>query len=54
MNRLNSIKPEKRKEMVASIHQRVDILETLTEPLWGFGDEYDGWKQVLEFVSEYL
>lgn len=49
--RLNSIKPEKRKEMVVSIRQRVNTLEALTEPLWGSGAENDGWKQVIDFIA---
>lgn len=49
--RLNGISFEKRKEMIASIRQRENVLENLTEPLWGFGAEDDGWKQVLDFIA---
>lgn len=48
--RLNSIAPEKRIEMVNSVHRQLDRLEDMTDPLWGYDAECDGWKQVLDFV----
>lgn len=49
--RLNSIALERRKEMVETVHQRLDILEELTEPLWGYNAEGDGWQQVLDYIK---
>lgn len=45
--KLNSIALDKREEMVDSIHERLDILETLTEPLWGYDSQCDGWARSL-------
>lgn len=52
--RLLMIPSEKRKEMVTSIKQKLDILEDLTEPLWGYGAESDGWIQVINYVKTQL
>lgn len=49
--RLNSIAPEKRKQMVKYIEQELNTLEELTEPLWGYDAECEGWKQVLDFIE---
>ncbi|RGB52577.1 hypothetical protein DXA09_07130 [Absiella sp. AM54-8XD] len=52
--RLLMIPSEKRKEMVTSIKQKLDILEDLTEPLWGYGAESDGWIQVIDYIKTQL
>lgn len=49
--RLNAVAPEERKKMVNAVRQRLDVLEELTEPLWGYGAEYDGWKQVTDYIA---
>ena len=37
--------------MVRLIHQRLDRLEDITDPLWGYGSQCDGWKSVLDFIA---
>lgn len=49
--RLNQITIEERKTMVKLIHQRLDRLEDITDPLWGYGSQNDGWKSVLDFIA---
>ena len=49
--RLKSISKEKRKEMVAQVRQNLDLLEDLTEPIWGECSECNGWKSILDFIS---
>ena len=49
--RLNTISIENRKEMVNNIHRYLEELEQLTEPLWGYSCENNGWKTVLDFIS---
>ena len=49
--KLNTISPEKRNELVENIHYYLEELEQLTEPLWGYSGENDGWKPVLDFIS---
>ena len=50
--RLKSISKEKRKELVAQIRQNLDLLEDLTEPVFGDCSECNGWKAILDFISE--
>ena len=50
--KLNAISLEKRKEMVKKIHQYLEELEQMTEPLWGYSAENDGWKAVLDFIAD--
>lgn len=52
--RLNSIAPEKRKEMVAQVRQKLNRLEDMTEPLFGEGSACNGWKPILDFISSRL
>lgn len=52
--RLNNIAPEKRAEMVNSIHERIDILEELTEPLWGCCAERGGWGQIFDYINNHI
>lgn len=49
--RLNNIPLETRKEMVQTIKKKLDQLEDLSEPLWGYGAELDGWKQVIDYIK---
>ena len=39
--------------MVKTIHQNLEELEELTEPLWGYSAENDGWKVVLDFIADH-
>ena len=49
--KLNSITLEKRKEMVKKTRHCIEELEQLTEPLWGYASENNGWKIVLDYIS---
>ena len=49
--KLNSITLEKRKEMVKKTRHCIEELEQLTEPLWGYASENNGWKTVLDYIS---
>lgn len=49
--RLNRIPLETRKEMVQTIKKKLDQLEDLSDPLWGYGAEVDGWKQVITYIK---
>ena len=49
--KLNSIPLEKRKEMVKKTRHCIEELEQLTEPLWGYASENNGWKIVLDYIS---
>ena len=48
--KLNSITLEKRKEMVKKTRHCIEELEQLTEPLWGYASENNGWKIVLDYI----
>lgn len=50
--RLNRIPLETRKEMVQTIKTKLDQLEDLSDSLWGYGAELDGWKQVITYIQE--
>ena len=43
--------PEERKALAAAVRRRLETLEDLTEPLWGYGAQADGWGQVLAFAA---
>lgn len=49
--KLNAIPLEKRKEMVKQTRRCIEELEQLTEPLWGYSGEHNGWKTVLDYIS---
>lgn len=49
--RLNRIPLETRKEMVQTIKKKLDQLEDLSDSLWGYGAELDGWKQVVTYIK---
>lgn len=49
--RLKSIPKEKREEMVAQVRQKLDLLEDLTEPVFGDCSACNGWKSILAFIS---
>lgn len=37
--------------MVKKTHHCIEELEQLTEPLWGYGSENNGWKTVLDYIA---
>ena len=45
--RLNAISKEERRALSAAYHKGVQRLDDLSEKLWGYGAEGDGWKNVL-------
>lgn len=49
--KLNAIPREERKAMVKKANQCIEELEQLTEPLWGYSCENNGWKTVLDYIS---
>lgn len=49
--RLLSIPLEKRKEMVAQVRKKLDVLEDLTGSFFGLDAECGGWKPVIEYIS---
>lgn len=51
--KLNEIPIEKRKEMVKKTSRCIEELERLTEPLWGYNSENDGWKNVIDYIAAY-
>lgn len=52
--RLKCIDPEKRKQMVAQLHEKLNVLEDLTEPVWGERSECAGWKPILDYIKQNL
>lgn len=50
--KLKTIAPEKRREMVKLMRQKVRILDKLTEQYWQDDSEAGGWKQVLDYVHK--
>lgn len=49
--RLKCIEPQERKEMVVQLHERLNLLEALTEPVWGECAECSGWKPVMDDIE---
>ena len=45
--RLNAISKEERRALSEAYHRGVQRLDDLSEKLWGYGAEEDGWKNVL-------
>ena len=45
--RLNAISKEERRALSEAYHKGVQRLDDLSEKLWGYGAEEDGWKNVL-------
>lgn len=50
--RLNVISAEDRKTLVNSIHQSIDELEELTDPLWGYNAKNDGWFHAIQYIEQ--
>lgn len=49
--RFNRIPLETKIEMVQTIKKKLDELEDLSDALWGYGTELDGWKQVITYIK---
>ena len=49
--RLKSIPIEERKKLCEEYHDNLDVLENITEALWGSEAENDGWKEVLNYID---
>jgi len=50
--RLNNIPKEKRREMVKEMRKNLDVLEEITEAYWSEGAECEGWKQILDYITD--
>lgn len=50
--RLNAISVADRKALVNSIHQSIDELEELTDPLWGYSAKNDGWFHAIQYIEQ--
>lgn len=51
--KLKSISVEDRKIVSKKYKTELGKLEDISEKLWGYGAEEDGWKNVLNFISKY-
>lgn len=49
---LKAIVPEKRREMVKAMRQKISLLEELTEQHWSDNSEMAGWKQVFDYIHK--
>lgn len=52
--RLRTIEPEKRREMVKQMRQRVNDLDEITAQYWLDDVENEGWKQVLNYLQQIM
>lgn len=50
--KLKVIAPEKRREMVKLMRNKMKILEELTQQYWSDDSEAGGWQQILDYVSD--
>lgn len=50
--KLKAVTPEKRREMVKLMRQRVSLLDALTEKYWGDDSEMAGWKRVYDYIHK--
>ena len=50
--KFKTIAPEKRREMVKLMRQRVKVLDELTEQYWQEDAEAGGWKRILDYVQK--
>ena len=49
---LKAIVPEKRRELVKSMRQKLNFLNELTGRYWGESTEMAGWKQVFDYIHK--
>ena len=52
--KLKAIAPEKRRELVKSLRQKVSLLDELTEQYWNDDTEMAGWKQVVDYIHKHV
>ena len=52
--RLNAISKEERRALSEAYHRGVQRLDDLSEKLWGYGAEEDGWKSVLDYLNSFV
>ena len=52
--RLNAISKEERRALSEAYHKGVQRLDDLSEKLWGYGAEGDGWKNVLDYLNSFV
>ena len=52
--RLNAISKEERRSLSEAYHKGVQRLDDLSEKLWGYGAEEDGWKNVLDYLNSFV
>ena len=50
---LNNISADDRKSVSKKYKTEIGKLEDISEKLWGYGAEEDGWKSVLDFISSH-
>ena len=50
--RLNSIPITERKNICEEYQNNLDILENITDPLWGYESLNDGWKNVIDYIAK--
>ena len=52
--RLNAISKEERTALSKAYHKGVQRLDDLSEKLWGYRAEEDGWKNVLDYLNSFV
>ena len=52
--RLNAIPKEERTALSEAYHRGVQRLDDLSEKLWGYDAEEDGWKSVLDYLNSFV
>lgn len=50
--KLKEITPEKRRELVKLMRQKISLLDELSEQYWSDGLEMAGWKQVVDYINK--
>lgn len=52
--KLKAIAPEKRRELVKSMRQKVSLLDELAKQYWSDSSEKAGWKQVFDYIHKHV
>lgn len=52
--KLKVIAPEKRRELVKSMRQKVSLLDELAKQYWGNSSDMAGWKQVFDYINKHV
>lgn len=50
--KLKAIAPEKRRDLVKLLRQKVKLLDELTEQYWSEDSEMSGWKQIFDYIHK--